>query len=217
VTKVVFDHDFYLGKYEVTQGEWETVMGSNPSHFSRTGMGKDAVKDVSDINLKRFPVENVSWNDCQLFLVQLNKKEKEIGWVYRLPKESEWEYACRGGPVNKSASAFNYYFAKPTNTLLPDQANFNPGNNRALKRTCQVGSYEPNSLGLYDMHGNLYELCDDAENMTDGASPRVYRSGGWHISSEYSQAAFRSAIPPSLQFDNLGFRVARVPSVLASK
>ena len=71
--------DFYLGKYEVTQEEWEKVMGSNPSHFSRTGGGKDAVKDISDADLKRFPVEQVSWDDAQLFLEQLNKREKEDG------------------------------------------------------------------------------------------------------------------------------------------
>ena len=97
--EVEITHDFYLGKYEVTQEEWEKVMGSNPSHFSRTGGGKDAVKDIADAELKRFPVENVSWDDAQLFLERLNKREKEAGWVYRLPKEAEWEYACRGGPM----------------------------------------------------------------------------------------------------------------------
>ena len=91
--------DFYLGKYEVTQEEWEKVMGENPSFFSRTGGGKEAVKEVSDADLKRFPVENVSWDMCQLFVAELNQREKETGWVYRLPNEAEWEYACRGGPI----------------------------------------------------------------------------------------------------------------------
>ncbi|QDU21949.1 bifunctional serine/threonine-protein kinase/formylglycine-generating enzyme family protein [Urbifossiella limnaea] len=91
--------DFYLGKYEVTQEEWEKVMGENPSHFSRAGYGKDAVKDIPDADLKRFPVENVSWDQCQIFVAKLNKLEKETGWVYRLPTEVEWEYACRGGPM----------------------------------------------------------------------------------------------------------------------
>ena len=213
-TKVEIKEDFYLGKYEVTQGEWEAVMGLTPSVFKR---GNDTVKDIKDVDLKRFPVEQVSWDDCQRFIEGLNKKEKEQGWVYRLPKEAEWEYACRGGPVNRSSSAFDFYFAKPTNTLSPGQANFNPGNDNSLKRTCQVGSYEPNSLGLYDMHGNVYELCDDTENATGGDSPRVYRGGGWHIGPEYSRAAFRSTIAPSLRFDNLGLRLARVPSAPAGK
>ena len=76
--------DFYLGKYEVTQEEWQKVMGENPSHFSRNGAGKDAVKDISDADLKRFPVESVSWDRCQVFVAKLNKQEKETGWVYRL-------------------------------------------------------------------------------------------------------------------------------------
>src|SRR5205085_12455208 len=98
--EVVIGQDLYLGKYEVTQEEWEKVTGLNPSHFSRTGGHKDKVKDIGDTELKRFPVENVSWDDAQLFLERLNKGEKEARWVYRLPKEAEWEYACRGGRLS---------------------------------------------------------------------------------------------------------------------
>ena len=141
--------DFYLGKYEVTQEEWEKVMGENPSFWSRTGEGKDAVKDIPDADLKRFPVENVSWDQCQLFVAKLNKLEKETGWVYRLPKRRNGSTPvgaarCR----SKLDSGFDFYFAKPTNTLLPEQANFD----RGFNRTCKVGSYEPNRLGLFDMH-----------------------------------------------------------------
>jgi formylglycine-generating enzyme required for sulfatase activity len=160
--EVEIPHDFYLGVYEVTQGEWQAVSGANPSYFSRVGRNKDAVKDIPDEELKRFPVEGVSWIDAQKFLEALNAGEKEAGWVYRLPKEAEWEYACRGGPrADKFEYGFDFYFEKPTNKLLLELANFAPKKGEGLQRTCKVGSYKPNSLGLYDMHGNVWEWCDE--------------------------------------------------------
>src|SRR5262249_36929956 len=93
-------NDFYLGKYEVTQEEWQKVTGGSPSYFSRPGLGKERVKDITDAQLKKFPVEEVSWENAQQFLTELNKREQVAGWTYRLPKESEWEYACRGGPMS---------------------------------------------------------------------------------------------------------------------
>lgn len=153
--EVEIAHDFYLGVYEVTQGEWQAVMGKNPSRFSHTGAGSHAVKDIPAADLKRFPVEGVSWNDCQWFVIRLNENLKENGWVYRLPTEAEWEYACRGGPLLKKEDyGFDFYLAAPTHTLLPDRANFDQ---TGLQRTCKVGSYRPNRLGLYDMHGNVWE------------------------------------------------------------
>jgi formylglycine-generating enzyme required for sulfatase activity len=199
--------DFYLGKYEVTQEEWEQVMGENPSHFSRTGEGKDLVKDISDAELKRFPVERVSWDQCQIFLAKLNQREKENGWVYRLPTEVEWEYACRGGPMpDKFDSAFDYYFAKPTNAMLPDQANVKES---SKNRTCTVGSYLPNRLGLHDMHGNAWEWCHDEK----GASMRIYVGDGWESDSWNGKASFRrTPIPPSARHTAVGLRLARVPA-----
>jgi serine/threonine protein kinase/formylglycine-generating enzyme required for sulfatase activity len=213
--EVEIKDDFYLGKYEVTQEEWEKVMGENPSYFSRTGGAKDAVKDIPDADLKRFPVENVSWDQCQVFVAKLNQREKEAGWVYRLPTEKEWEYACRGGPmVDKADSAFDYYFAKPTNTLLPDQANFK--HDKGLKRTRKVGSYEPNVLGLADMHGSLAEWCDDAEKGANGVSLRGFRGGCWTHDSGWCRAVARNAYSPSSRGQNLGLRLARVPADAAS-
>jgi formylglycine-generating enzyme required for sulfatase activity len=201
--------DFYVGKYEVTQEEWEKVMGENPSHFSRTGDGKDAVKDITDAELKRFPVENVSWDQSQLFVAKLNKLENETGWVYRLPTELEWEYACRGGPMaDKLDSAFDFYFARPTNTLLPEQANIY---GKGLKRTCKVGSYEANVLGLYDVYGNVREWCVDTDQAPD-ASHRVNRGGGWDFGSVDCRTADRRSDPPSWVAANLGLRLARVPA-----
>jgi formylglycine-generating enzyme required for sulfatase activity len=210
--------DFYLGKYEVTQEEWGKVMEAMLSHFSRAGPGKDTVKDIPDADLKRFPVENVTWDDAQLFLGHLNKRDKREGWVYRLPKELEWEYACRGGPMSdKLDSAFDFYFEKPLGQLQPDQANFEHG--KGLKRTCKVGSYQPNKLGLYDMHGNVWEWCEDLFDPKDpkAASHRVIRGGGWDYDSRDCRAAHRLAHAPSHPYFNIGLRLARVPVGKESK
>jgi len=206
--EVEIPYDFYLGKYEVTQEEWEKVTGTNPSHFSRTGELRNEVANIAADELKKFPVENVSWTEAQLFVEALNAREKTSGWVYRLPREAEWEYSCRGGPCsNKFDYAFNFYFEKPTNQLLPDQANFN----NVLKRTCKVGSYKPNRLGLYDMHGNVWEWCEDSHKAENGASLRVDRGGGWSDDAGDCRAAGRRAIVPSYWGDFLGVRLARVP------
>jgi serine/threonine protein kinase len=209
--EVVIPADFYLGKYEVTQEEWEKVMRENPSSFSRKGDKKDVVKNITDAELKRFPVEMVSWGQCQLFVAKLNQLEKETGWIYRLPTAVQWEYACRGGPMsNQLDSAFDYYFAKPTNTFLPENANFNNG----LNRTCNVGSYEPNALGLYDMHGNVWEWCLD--KLPTGQSRR--RGGGWSDAltekkgSQSLGAGFNWYTPAERQYDHVGLRLARVPA-----
>ncbi len=212
--EVVIPADFYLGKYAVTQEEWEKVMGENPSYFSRFGNGKDAVKEINDEDLKRFPVENVSWEDCQFFVAKLNQRERETGWVYRLPKDVEWEYACRGGPMslsNKADSAFDFYFAKPTNTLLPEQANFD----KVLNRTCKVGSYEPNALGLHDMHGNVWEYCDFTNKPAKLVAPGSIRGGCWDNVSGRCRAAgpgYSLGFGTKFRVYGIGLRLARVPA-----
>jgi eukaryotic-like serine/threonine-protein kinase len=213
-TKFDIEQDFYLGKFEVTQEEWEAVTGLTPSHFSRTGAGAEAVKMISDVDLKRFPVEQVSWEDCQLFIELLNKKEKDTGRVYRLPMEAEWEYACRGGPGDQSDSAFDFYFAKPTNTLLPDQANIAFPN--AIQRTVKVGSYDGNMLGLHDMHGNVMEWCDDENSNKDskGGSYHMLRGGSWNMPAErlVLKSADRGQGLSSRRQRNVGLRVAMISS-----
>jgi formylglycine-generating enzyme required for sulfatase activity/WD40 repeat protein/serine/threonine protein kinase len=208
-TEVQLKDDFYLGVYEVTQGEWEQVMGNNPSHFARDGGAQGMVKEIPGGELKRFPVELVSWDDAQDFVKKLNELEESAGWVYRLPTESEWEYACRGGPqTDKLQSVFHYYLEKPTDLLLPEQANF--GHDKGLRRTCKVGSYAPNRLGLYDMHGNVWEWCVDAERTNDGDC-RINRGGSWWWDAVHCRASFRSPNPPTTRWERLGLRVARVP------
>jgi serine/threonine protein kinase/formylglycine-generating enzyme required for sulfatase activity len=207
--EVTIDRDFYLGKYEVTQDEWKKVTELTPSFFSRTGGGKDIVKDIADAQLERFPVDQVSWDDVQAFLERLNKNERETGWIYRLPNEVEWEYAFRGGPLSdKFESAYDFYFEKSTNQLRPEQANFGPS---GLKRTCKVGSYKPNRLGLYDMPGNVGEWCDDGKKWADGTERRVHRGGDWGAGSEICRPAEWFADGAWTHSNNIGFRVARVP------
>jgi len=220
--KTEIKEDFEIGVYTVTQGQWQAVMGKNPSGFSRDGRGKDKVKDIKDEDLKLFPVENVSWNDCQEFLKKLNEQEKEKGWVYRLPSEAEWEYACRGGATSEEECSYHFYFAKSTNDVSSKEANFNgsyPSENDEkdpnLSRTTKVGSYTPNKLGLYDMHGNVWQWTSSPD--ARGASYRVSRGGGWSQYGAFCRAAARHAFTSSTRLNLLGFRLARVPSAPASK
>jgi len=213
--QVEIAHDFYLGAHEVTQAQWKAVMGEykNPSHFSRKGGGKDKVKDIADAELEQFPVEQVSWEDAQEFMKRLRG---DSGWLYRLPMEAEWEYACRGGLHSKEESGFDFHFGQPTNDLSSEQANFNgtyPAGTAAkgkyLERTTKVGSYQPNRLGLYDMHGNVWEWCQDAYHV---GWARVCRGGSWRASAWSCRSAFRDGVGPRVPFSHLGFRPALVPS-----
>jgi formylglycine-generating enzyme required for sulfatase activity len=214
--QIEIKEDFELAAYTVTQEQWETVMGNNPSHFSRNGGGKKKVKDIADADLKRFPVESVSWNDVQDFLKKLNEQQKGKGWLYRLPSEAEWEYACRGAATSKEDCSFDFYFDKPTNDLSSKQANFNgdlPAGKAEkgpyLDRTTKVGSYRPNQLGLYDMHGNVFQWCADLYNTGPG---RVIRGGWWFLNGEGCRAATRGPQSPDIRFFYLSFRLARVLS-----
>src|ERR1022692_1184528 len=182
--KTEIKEDFEIAVHTVTQGQWQEIMGKNPSLFSRDGGGKDQVKDIKDEDLKLFQVEAVSWDDAQEFIKKLNEKEKGKGWLYRLPSEAEWEYACRGGATAEEECSYHFYFDKPTIDLSSKQANFNgdfpfskADKGPYLKRTTKVGSYAPNKLGLYDMHGNVWQWCTAAA--LDGGSHRVHRGGCW--------------------------------------
>ena len=185
---------FYLGRYKVTQEQWEAVMGKNPSHFKEP----------------RNPVEQVSWNDCQKFLAKLN--EKVGGRKFSLPTEAQWECACRAGTKTR------YYFGDDE-SKLGEYAWYedNSGN-----RTHPVGGKKPNAWGLYDMHGSVWEWCQDwwkdgyyAKSPMDdptGAATgsfRVFRGGCWLNPVGYCRSACRDGYLPGRRTYHLGLRVSR--------
>lgn len=215
-TKTEIKEDFEIAVHAVTQGQWEAVMGSNPSCFSRKGRCWKSVLGISDEELKLLPVEYVSWTEAQEFIKQLNEIERANGYLYRLPTEAEWEYACRGGAASEELCSYHFYLDRPTNDLSSNQANFN-GNypfGKAAKgpyrqRPTRVGEYPANNLGLCDMHGNIWQWCSDL--WLPAAPQRVSRGGSWAVQGEACQAAFRNKDVPTRAFHSVGFRLARVP------
>src|SRR5262249_41630195 len=156
---------------------------------------------ISDEELKLFPVESVSWDDARAFLKKLNEKERGRGYLYRLPTEAEWEYACRGGATSLEECSYHFYFDKPTNDLSSEQANFigNQPFGKAPKGPClqrptRVGAYPSNKLGLCDMHGNVWQWTDTA-----GGSGPVGRGGGWSSDGSSCRAADRSRSAPTFR------------------
>ena len=173
--KTEIKEGFEIAVHTVTQGQWLELMGKNPSLMQhRIKMFKISVEE-----LPQFPVEQVSWKDAQEFIKKLNETEKDKGYVYRLPAEAEWEYACRGGATTEQECSYHFYFEKPTNDLSSQQANFD-GNFPSgkgekgpfLQRTAKVGSYPPNKLGLYDMHGNVVQWTDNLWEEKGPGGPR---------------------------------------------
>jgi formylglycine-generating enzyme required for sulfatase activity len=211
--KTEIKEDFEIALHNVTQGQWEAIMGNNPSWYSRGNGGRSWVLDISDEELKLFPVENVSWDDARNFIKKLNEKEVGRGYLYRLPSEAEWEYACRAGATSQEECSYHFYFDKPTNDLSSAMANFN-GNEPFgaapsgpwLTRPTRVGAYPSNRLGLCDMHGNVWQWTDTARG-----SVRVDRGGSWRDAGFSCRAGERFEFPPTVQGINLGFRLARVP------
>ncbi|GHU03195.1 hypothetical protein FACS1894147_06700 [Spirochaetia bacterium] len=212
---------FYLGKYEVTQKEYEEVMGINPSRFKGQSL----------------PVERVSWFDAVEYCNRRSQKEgltpaytisgsgnnRTVSWNrnangYRLPTEAEWEYACRAGTAGPFSTGIN---------ITANQVNYNgnyPYNSNAKgtyrEKTTAVGSFAANPWGFYDMHGNVWEWCWDwygdygSRTQTDPAGAasgtlRVFRGGSWFSLAAVARSAYRYYYAPTFQSYNLGFRVAR--------
>jgi formylglycine-generating enzyme required for sulfatase activity/serine/threonine protein kinase len=188
--EVTLTKPFFIGKYEVTQEQWETISGNNPS-------------ETKGPNL---PVTSVSWDDCQTFIKKLNEKTKGS---YRLPTEAEWEFSCRAG------TTIAYSFGS---SIKKNDANFGDGMAGVIK---PVGSYKANPYGLYDMHGNVYEWCEDwfapyaAGLVTNPKGPaaaelRVLRGGSFGSNDENSlRCANRFFNAPSNRFTGVGFRLVR--------
>jgi sulfatase modifying factor 1 len=194
--KVTLTKGFYLGKHEVTQAQWEKVMGSNPSHCKGATL----------------PVEKVSWDEAIKFCEKLTQTEKEAGrlpegWTYTLPTEARWEYACRAG----TTTAYSF-----GDEITPKQANYYEGK---IGKTTEVGTYPANAWGFHDMHGNVWEWCldwygdypngsaSDPVGQSDG-SARVYRGGSWVDYGWIMRSANRNRSTPDYRSNNLGFRLS---------
>ncbi len=204
-TAVTITRGFWMGKYEVTQGEYEAVMGSNPSYFQ------------GDTNR---PVEQVNWDEARAYCEALTQREQAAGRIatnnlYRLPTEAEWEYACRGWTSTRFS-----YGDDPGYTNLANYAWYADNSDST---THPVGLKLPNSWGLCDMHGNVWEWCQDWWSYSlpggiavDPQGPatglyRVIRGGDWYRYARFCRSAYRSNIYPDSRGDDIGFRVVLAP------
>jgi len=193
--EVTITKPFYIGKYEVTQEQWETVMGNNPSETEG----------------EKLPVTNVSWEDCQDFIKKLNLK---TDGGYRLPTEAEWEYACRAGTTT---------FYSFGNKFTHKDANYRDLKiDKQIDKPVAVGSYKANAFGLFDMHGNVWEWCEDragdysSESVGDPKGPatgeyRVLRGGSFFNIGNYNSFLWNrwNEAPPTTQVNSIGFRLAK--------
>ena len=224
--RVRITRPFLMGVHEVTQEQFQQITGTKVSFFSSYGPGRSLLPDPDDSS--HHPAEQVTWTMAADFCRKLSAlpKERAAGRVYRLPTEAEWEYACRAG----TQSPFHY-----GDSLSAHQANFKgttpygaAEKGPFLKRTTPVGSFDPNSFGLYDMHGNVWEWCldwyqvdayeqssrkvlDDPTGPKSGTS-RSSRGGGWYSDGRDCRSAFRYADHPDGIFYVLGLRVVIEPS-----
>lgn len=202
---------FYMSAYPVTQDQWRAVMADA---YGSPAEGFDIVRPSRFVGRNKLPVEMVSWNDCQAFIKCLGKREKRR---YRLPTEAEWEYACRAG------TATPYCFGESITAI---QANFAGAALRIdgkrfgdRKATTPVGSFPPNAWGLYDMHGNVAQWCQDRfgkyppKNAVDPQGPdtggsRILRGGSWEVGPAHCRSASRAwDSPDNRGSGSFGFRI----------
>jgi sulfatase modifying factor 1 len=211
---VTLTRGFWLGKYEVTQGEYRQVMNDSPSYFP--GGGRVSAL-AAGVDVDKLPVESVSWKDavefCRVFTEQERKAGRlPRGWEYHLPTEAQWEYACRAG------TQALYSFGDDESRL----ADFAWYNDNSAGRTHEVGQKLPNACGLHDMHGNVWEWCSDSyqEMLVGGTDPefaerasdRVLRGGSWSSEGGLCRSAVRYGHTPDYRSSSIGFRLAAVQS-----
>jgi formylglycine-generating enzyme required for sulfatase activity len=200
IHEVTLTKGFCMQKTPVTQGQWKTVMGNNPASFSDGG--------------NDFPVENISWNDCQEFIKRLNARKDGI---YRLPTEAEWEYACRAESVTPFCTGEISELYCVHDPLL-SAVGWYCGNSGRKSRP--VAQKNPNAWGFYDMHGNVSEWCQDwygnygSDPQTDPQGPgsgsgKVIRGGSWFGNAKNCRSASRFYRPPDSRSEFIGFRLAR--------
>jgi formylglycine-generating enzyme required for sulfatase activity len=213
---VTISRDFWLGKYEVTQGEYEAVMGRNPSQF------RDDTNALAPLRNK--PVERVRYEDAVGYCSAITKRETDAGrlparYVYRLPTEAEWEFACRAGTTN--------LFSFGDDSALADQYAWTLENSDGT--THPVGLKRPNPWGLYDMHGNVWEWTLDwfidyrtsgtpAQALVDPTGPpqgkfKVFRGGSWNHTVEMARCANRFMMAPTNGINFVGFRIALAETI----
>jgi formylglycine-generating enzyme required for sulfatase activity len=214
--RVVISRPFYLGAFEVAQGEYQRVMGSNPSWFSAEGPG---ARSVAGQDASHLPVDMVSWEDAAEFCRRLSDlpAEREGGRVYRLPTEAEWEYACRAA----ATSSFSTGDALAATQATIQSSGVRLAPEQGMPRP--VGSFAPNNFGLYDMHGNVWEWCADwyaADTYRYRPTPaidprgpptgtgRVVRGGDWHFDARACRSANRDFTRATRRDLGNGFRVA---------
>jgi formylglycine-generating enzyme required for sulfatase activity len=201
--EVTISRSFYMGSTEVTQAQWQKVMGEN----------------LSTLKGNELPVESISWDEAVEFCKRISemREEKKAGRKYRLPTEAEWEYACRAGTTTP------FHFGSQLNGRQANCDGTKPYGTEAegpyLEKTTAVGKYPANAWGLYDMHGNVLEWCADwygdypTGSVTDPSGPatgsyRMLRGGSWYGNAVYCRSAVRRKYVPSNRFVHLGFRVA---------
>jgi uncharacterized protein (TIGR02996 family) len=210
--EVTLTRPFWMGVFPVTQAQYRAVMGSDPSAFSAEGRARE---DVTRLDTANFPADSVTWANAVAFCQALTRRaaERASGNSYRLPTEAEWEYACRAG-----LASGRFHFGDITRRAR--QANFEEG---GPGRPCPVGMYPPNAWGLFDMHGNICEWCQDWKGdhpegpLIDPRGPRsgksrVLRGGSWEYSADDCRSAARDSCAPTSVNTVIGFRVVRAPS-----
>jgi len=189
------NNPFYIQTTEVTQKQWFLIMGEKPWE------GKGNVEDDDDK-----PAVYISWNDCQLFIKKINKKSGSN--KYRLPFEYEWQYASRAGSKNK------FYWGDSVNC---SKANFACGflscecDNLKSNTIMSVKSFDPNKWGLYEMHGNVWEWCQDDYKNDKEYTLKITKGGAWHSKSKYCRSANIGKSPPDKRYCDQGMRLVMVP------